>query len=227
MTRARGATGSRLRGRTSFTAATGPARADSLADAPRLSHQPEPVELCPKRWSAPRGDQASSPRGRDAEESSEGVDKPDSVPAPNGSGLRSFLWAGRYRPARATYPRVGAGHATLLLVLLRVGFAERTRLRGRWWDTHRFTDSSRPQPRGRLLSVALSPDHSGPSLTATLPCGVRTFLPPRACRDERPPDPLRTLIESATPPTRRPQAARSRCDGSWDRAARHAPSTAR
>ena len=34
--------------------------------------------------------------------------------------------------------------------------------------------------RGGLLSVALSPDRSRPPLAATLPCGVRTFLPPRS-----------------------------------------------
>ena len=32
---------------------------------------------------------------------------------------------------------------------------------------------------GGMFSVVLSPDHSGPPLTATLSCGVRTFLPPR------------------------------------------------
>ena len=30
---------------------------------------------------------------------------------------------------------------------------------------------------GGVFSVVLSPDHSGPSLAATLSCGVRTFLP--------------------------------------------------
>ena len=36
------------------------------------------------------------------------------------------------------------------------------------------------QGTGGMFSVVLSPDHSGPPLTATLSCGVRTFLP-RAC----------------------------------------------
>ena len=44
---------------------------------------------------------------------------------------------------------------------------------------HRFTVAPRPKARGCLLSVALSPDRSGPPLAATMPCGVRTFLPPR------------------------------------------------
>ena len=43
---------------------------------------------------------------------------------------------------------------------------------------HRFTIAPRLAARGCLLSVALSPDRSGPPLAATLPCGVRTFLPP-------------------------------------------------
>ena len=44
---------------------------------------------------------------------------------------------------------------------------------------HRFTVAPRLTARGCLLSVALSPDRSGPPLAATMPCGVRTFLPPR------------------------------------------------
>src|SRR4030095_6349469 len=35
------------------------------------------------------------------------------------------------------------------------------------------------EARGGLFSVALSPGRPGPPLTATLPCGGRTFLPPR------------------------------------------------
>src|SRR5213594_2654973 len=35
---------------------------------------------------------------------------------------------------------------------------------------HRFTFAPRREARGRFLSVALSPDRSGPPLAATLPC---------------------------------------------------------
>src|SRR5437870_9228724 len=42
-----------------------------------------------------------------------------------------------------------------------------------------FTLAPSLAARGGLLSVALSPDRSEPPLAATLPCGVRTFLPPR------------------------------------------------
>lgn len=75
-------------------------------------------------------------------------------------------------------PEAKRGPRNLVFVLLRVGFAARHR--------HRCRGSSpivSPTPRyarGRLLSVALSPDRSGPPLAATLPFGVRTFLPPRS-----------------------------------------------
>ena len=49
---------------------------------------------------------------------------------------------------------------------------------------HRFTIAPRLAARGCLLSVALSPDRSGPPLAATLPCGVRTFLPPRGAASD-------------------------------------------
>ena len=51
---------------------------------------------------------------------------------------------------------------------------------------HRFTVAPRPEARGGLLSVALSPDRSGPPLAATLPCGVRTFLLPANRASDRP-----------------------------------------
>ena len=41
--------------------------------------------------------------------------------------------------------------------------------------------------RGGLFSVALSPGRPGPPLAATLPCGVRTFLPPVRRAAARPP----------------------------------------
>src|SRR5205823_2792685 len=45
--------------------------------------------------------------------------------------------------------------------------------------TSPFHPCSRLAARGGLFSVALSPDRSRPPLAATLPSGVRTFLPPR------------------------------------------------
>ena len=53
----------------------------------------------------------------------------------------------------------------------------------------RFTLAPGPKARGGLLSVALSPDRSGPPLAATLPCGVRTFLPSPARRAAARPPP--------------------------------------
>ena len=38
---------------------------------------------------------------------------------------------------------------------------------------------------GGMFSVVLSPDHSGPPLTATLSYGVRTFLPPLEAESDR------------------------------------------
>src|SRR5262249_28109497 len=47
----------------------------------------------------------------------------------------------------------------------------------------RFTLTPDLTAEGGLLSVALSPDRSGPPLAAILPYGVRTFLP--STSDER------------------------------------------
>lgn len=42
---------------------------------------------------------------------------------------------------------------------------------------HRFALTDDANAVGGLISVALSPSRDAPPLTATLPCGVRTFLP--------------------------------------------------
>ena len=47
---------------------------------------------------------------------------------------------------------------------------------------HRFTLTAAPKSRGGFLSVALSASRDAPPLTATLPCGVPTFLPHRCGR---------------------------------------------
>jgi hypothetical protein len=127
---------------------------------------------------------------------SEEVYKPDSVLARNQDEQRSFLWAGRCRPARATYPRDERGPRDPLVGLAPGGVCRAlTSPPSLVGTAHRFTDSPRPKPWSRLLSVALSPDRSGPPLAATLPCGVRTFLSSRSSRDERPLHLLRPRID--------------------------------
>ena len=64
---------------------------------------------------------------------------------------------------------------------------------------HLFTLAADPEARGGLFSVALSPDRSGPSLTATLPCGVRTFLPPQLRRAAAQPPPADRTRGAARP----------------------------
>src|SRR5690242_18853633 len=64
------------------------------------------------------------------------------------------------------------------LILLRVGFAEHPGS-PRGLVSSYLTGSPLPADRsaGGLISVALSPSRDEPPLAATLPCGVRTFLP--------------------------------------------------
>ena len=123
----------------------------------------------------------------------EEVCKPDSVPPPNERGQQPFVWSRGCPRDRATDPRGGRatrarpeGRAPSYSVLLRVGFTERPSSRTDLASSYlAVSPLLRAEARGGLLSVALSPDHSGPSLTATLPCGVRTFLAtpevPRDC----------------------------------------------
>jgi len=117
----------------------------------------------------------------------EEVCKPDSVPRPNEPGLQPFIWSGDYSPDRATDPRERAGHPRpaeagppFYSVLLRVGVYPASPLTEGSGELlpHLFTLTA-PQ-RGGLFSVALSFGRPKPPLTATLPCGVRTFLP--TCR---------------------------------------------
>lgn len=60
-----------------------------------------------------------------------------------------------------------------------MGFTEPSRSRAKLVGAY-STVSPLPQTcvRGGLLSVALSPAHTGPPLAAILPYGARTFLPP-------------------------------------------------
>ena len=54
----------------------------------------------------------------------------------------------------------------------------------------RLFNLTRAEAPGGIFSVVLSPDYSGPPLTATLSCGVRTFLPLVRAHGERSLDPL-------------------------------------
>src|SRR5437667_6785258 len=118
----------------------------------------------------------------------EEVCKPDSVLPPRSREQQPFVWPPGYPGDRATDPRERTGHPRQAK---RPGLPPTrscsgwglpsARPHGRAWRalTSPFHPCSGPVVRGGLLSVALSPDRSGPSLAATLPCGVRTFLPPR------------------------------------------------
>ncbi len=118
----------------------------------------------------------------------EEVCKPDSVLPPRSREQQPFVWPPGYPGDRATDPRERTGHPRRAK---RPGLPPTrscsgwglpsARPHGRAWRalTSPFHPCSGPTARGGLLSVALSPDRSGPSLAATLPCGVRTFLPPR------------------------------------------------
>jgi len=108
--------------------------------------------------------------------------KPDSVALPNrkrdGHSSCPVIAHGVQRP----YPRAfGRTTRPSYLVLLRVGFTMRPpSLTDRWALTSPFqpysTVRSGRDPPGGVFSVALSLDRSRPPLTATLSCGVRTFL---------------------------------------------------
>ena len=117
----------------------------------------------------------------------EEVCKPDFVLPPTKREQQPFVWSPGCPGVRATDPRERAGHprparrrASLLLGLAPGGVYRASAFTGGSGELlpHRFTLAPGRQARGGLLSVALSPDRSGPPLTATLPCGVRTFLPP-------------------------------------------------
>ncbi len=96
----------------------------------------------------------------------EGVCKPDLVTQPNRLGLRSFLWVGRYRPTQATHPR-GRGPRNPLIGLAPGGVCRARSSPIPLVTRSPFHRLLPAMPRGRLFSVALSPDASGPSLTAT------------------------------------------------------------
>ncbi len=94
------------------------------------------------------------------------VCKPDLVAKPNRRGLRSFLWVSRYRPTRATHPRE-RGPRTPLFGLAPGGVCRAGSSPIPLVTMSPFHRLLSRNPRGRLFSVALSPDASGPSLAAT------------------------------------------------------------
>lgn len=59
---------------------------------------------------------------------------------------------------------------------------------------HPFTLTLRTNPKGGLLSVALSGDHSPWELPSVLPCGARTFLPGHEGRGDDLSDSVHILI---------------------------------
>ena len=105
-------------------------------------------------------------RGKSSWKGLKVVYKPDFVASPNRRGVRSFLCAGRCRPADATHLRE-RGPRTPLFGLAPGGVCRTGPFPGPWMRCLIFSPTPLGTPRGRLLSVALSPDHSGPPLTAT------------------------------------------------------------
>src|SRR5436309_15350903 len=123
----------------------------------------------------------------------EEVCKPDSVLPPRKREQQPFVWSPGCPGDRATDPRerTGSPRPTSRPGLPLRGLAPGGVYRASALTSgpgellpHRFTIAPRLAARGCLLSVALSPDRSGPPLAATLPCGVRTFLPPRGAASD-------------------------------------------
>jgi hypothetical protein len=124
--------------------------------------------------------------------------KPNSVWRPKPPG-RPFLWAAHHCAALATYPKVLARRADTrlaetrlppYLVLLRVGFAMPAALLSRRCA---LTAPFHPYPCGRYVFCGTfrqpSLTTASRTLSGTLLCGVRTFLPRHLTRQERPSGP--------------------------------------
>jgi hypothetical protein len=70
-----------------------------------------------------------------------------------------------------------ADHPTLLFGLAPGGVCHASTITGEPVSSYlAFSTLPAAGAAGGMFSVVLSPDHSGPPLTATLSCGVRTFL---------------------------------------------------
>src|SRR5262249_27846577 len=158
---------------------------------PKPSNQPHFAP--PRRLVAdmPRASQERS-QSPDGNRPPEEVCKPDSVLPRRPREQQPFVWPPGCPGDRATDPRERTGHPRpavrpdLPPTRSCSGWGlPSARPRERTWRalTSPFHPCSGPGVGGGFLSVALPPDHGGPPLAATLPCGVRTFLPP--CRDGR------------------------------------------
>ncbi|GBD24869.1 hypothetical protein HRbin30_00183 [bacterium HR30] len=123
------------------------------------------------------------------------------------AGWRPFLWDGCCQPPRATHRRACAGHAPSLWSCSRWGLPSTRVTTNAGALTHRFHRFRQAWLAGRLFSVALSLDRSRPPLAATLPYGVRTFLPGHFS-PERPPGPLRDDPYSGFYASRPPRSTR-------------------
>lgn len=118
------------------------------------------------------------------------IDKPDSVTVLKRTAAIIHL-APRLLEGSSDHTRgLRADHPTLLFGLAPGGVYHAPAITGEPVSSYLAISTLPPvYTAGGIFSVALSPDHSGPPLTATLSYGVRTFLPSR-CREERPLDPL-------------------------------------
>jgi hypothetical protein len=106
------------------------------------------------------------------------IGKPDSVMARNRATATIHL-APRLLKGSSDHTRgLWADHPALLFGLAPGGVCRAFAITGEPVSSY-LAISTLPsaEAEGGIFSVVLSPDHSEPSLTATLSCGVRTFLP--------------------------------------------------
>ena len=95
------------------------------------------------------------------------------------AGPRPSIWDDGCPPPQATYPgtRTGRPRASPYLALLRVGFTEPVRSPGLLVRSYR-TVSPLPRLSGAVCFLWHFPEgHPWWTLSTTLPCGARTFLP--------------------------------------------------
>jgi hypothetical protein len=74
------------------------------------------------------------------------------------------------------YPRARVDHPTLLFGLAPGGVCQASIITDEPVSSYLAFSTLPAEMTGGIFSVVLSPDHSEPPLTATLSCGVRTFL---------------------------------------------------
>jgi len=112
--------------------------------------------------------------------------KPDPVMAPTGSHSDHSSCPVIAHGVERPYPRVMGGPPDPpIWSCSRWGLPS---VHHRWWTGEllpRLFNLTHQEMIGGVFSVVLSPDHSEPPLTATLSCGVRTFLPPPEAESDR------------------------------------------